>query len=131
VSNRQRAKVAGLRSEIDAQVHLATTLKAARVYLITSSVRRDGHAWFSLRGPRRLIVGADACAFEAPSSLREYVCRGSDCSIAFSQAPSSAFVTRDWIIITGLATGRKVQLAISNDNLMDIFQALAAAGAAT
>ena len=46
-----------------------------------------------------LTVGVDAFAFEAPNSLREYVFKGAECSIAFSQAPSSAFVTRDWIVI--------------------------------
>lgn len=128
VINRQRARTAGLRSEIEAQRCFATTLDAARVYLITT-FGRDGHAWVSLQGPRRLIVGTDGFIFSAPNALRDYAFRGRECCISLSQAPSSLFVKRDWIVITGLAGGRQVQLAISNDNLSEIWRALAASGA--
>ncbi len=128
VISRQRARTAGLRSEIEAQLCFATTLDAARLYRITT-FGRDGHAWFSLQRPRRLIVGTDAFIFSAPNALREYAFRGCECCISLSHAPSSLFVKRDWIVITGLAGGRQVQLAISNDNLWEIWRALAAAGA--
>jgi hypothetical protein len=126
--NRRRARTAGLRSAIAAQLRFETTLDAARVYRMTT-FGRDGHAWFSMQGPRRLIVGTDAFIFSAPNALREYAFRGCECCISLSQAPSSLFVKRDWIVITGPAGGRQVQLAISNDNLSEIWRALAAAGA--
>jgi hypothetical protein len=37
---------------------------------------------------------------------------------------------RDWIVITGPADGSQVQLAITTDNLLDVWQALAGTGAA-
>jgi len=127
--NRQHARNSGLRAEIEAQMRFATTVDYARDNRVTTFAR-NGHAWVSLGRPMRLIVGTDAFIFEAPNALKEYVFRGSECSIAFSQEPSSVFVTRNWIVITGPARGRQVQLAISNDNLMDIWQALTGAGAA-
>jgi len=45
-----------------------------------------------------------------------------------AQAPSR-FVNRDWIVITGEVGDRLVQLAISHDNLADVWQALAGTGA--
>jgi hypothetical protein len=42
----------------------------------------------------------------------------------------SRLVGRDWIVITGEAGGRQVQLAITRDNLLDVWQALAGTGAA-
>jgi hypothetical protein len=64
-----------------------------------------------------------------PPALREFVFRGGECSIAFSQAPSR-LVKCDWIVVTGQVGGRQVQLAISNDNLQDLWQTLAGTGAA-
>jgi hypothetical protein len=127
VLNRQRTKAGGLRSEIAARMRFTTTVDHACLYRISAF----GRSWVSLRGPRRLIVGSDAFIFEAHNALKEFAFRGGESSIAFSQAPSVTFVTRDWIVFTGQAAGRHVQLAISNDNLMDIWQALAATGAAT
>jgi hypothetical protein len=65
----------------------------------------------------------------APQALREFVFRGRESSIAFTQVPSR-LVDRDWIVITGQADGSQVQLAITRDNLLDVWQALARTGAA-
>jgi hypothetical protein len=46
-----------------------------------------------------------------------------------TQAPSRLDV-RDWIVITGQIDGRQRQLAITQDNLPDIWEALEATGAA-
>ncbi len=128
--NRQRTKSAGLRGEIKAQVCFETTLRYA------SLLASRGYGGFSTRGrwiplqrPRRLIVGTDAFIFSAPNALKEFVFRGRECSIAYSQTPSH-FVNRDWIIITGQVDGRPVQLAISDDNLPEIWQALTGTGVA-
>jgi hypothetical protein len=125
--NRQRAKNAPqLRSEIEAQVCFATALTYVSV------LGKGGWSthWLRLPGPKRLIVGTDAFIVSAPRALREYVFRGCECSIAFSQAPSR-FVNRDCIVITGQARGRQVKLAISHDNLLEVWQALAGTGAAS
>lgn len=82
--------------------------------------------WISVRGPKRLIVGTDAFMISAPQALREFVFRGPESSIAFGQAVNPD----DCIMIAGQADGRQVQLAITGDNLQDIWQALAATGAA-
>jgi hypothetical protein len=126
--NRQHARNSGLRAEIEAQTHFATTVDYARDNRVTTFAR-NGRAWVSLGGGR-LIVGTDSFIFEAPRALREFVFRGSECSIAFSQEPSSVFVRRNWIVVTGPIRGRQVQLAISSDNLMDIWQALTGTGVA-
>jgi len=126
--NRQHARNSGLRAEIEAQMRFAATIDYAR-YNRVSTFGRNGRAWVSLGGGR-LIVGTGFFIFEAPNAFKEYVFRGSECSIAFSQEPSSVFVRRNWIVITGLARGRKVQLAISSDNLIDIWQALTGTGVA-
>jgi hypothetical protein len=126
--NRQRAmNVPQLRSEIEAQVRFATTLTYASV-LGSGGFGGTRGQWFRLQGPKRLIVGTDAFMVSAPQALREFVFRGCECSIAFSLAPSR-FVNRDWIVITGQAGGRQVQLAITHDNLLDVWQALAGTGA--
>lgn len=66
----------------------------------------------------------------APQALREFVFRGRESSIALSQMPS-LLVARDWIVITGQAGGRQVQLAITKkEGLPDIWLALAGTGAA-
>lgn len=128
---RQRAKNSGLRSEIEAQVCFETTLRYASL-LGTRGYEGFGGTrgrWIALQGPRRLIVGTDAFIFSAPNALKEYVFRGRECSIAHSQAPSH-FAKRDWIVITGPADGRQVQLAISHDNLAEVWQALTGTGVA-
>ena len=82
--------------------------------------------WISVRGPKRLIVGTDAFMISAPQALREFVFRGSESSIAFGQAVNPD----DCIMISGHADGREVQLAITGENLRDIWRALAGTGAA-
>jgi hypothetical protein len=133
---RQRAGNAPqLRTEIEAQVCFATALTYVSV------LGKGGWTthWLRLQGPKRLIVGTDAFIVSAPRALREYAFRGCECSIAFSQAPSR-FVNRDCIVITGpsrcgsaprQARGRQVKLAISRDNLLEVWQALAGTGALT
>jgi len=69
----------------------------------------------------QLIVGTDSFIFEAPSAFKEYGFKGSECSIAFSQEPSSVFVMRNWIVITGLTRGRQVQLAIRGKRWMAVW----------
>jgi hypothetical protein len=124
--NRPRGRTAGLRSEIQTQACFTTTLDSA-------SIRGKGFGgggWLPMQRPQRLIVGPDAFIFSAPNSLKEYVFRGSECTIAFSQAPSR-FVNRDWIVITGQSGGRDIQLAVSQrERLQEIWQALAGTGAA-
>jgi hypothetical protein len=124
---RQRGTNAGLRSEIAAQVRFETTLDRARI----RNKGLGGGGWLTLRRPQRLIVGSDAFIFSAPNALKEYVFRASECSIEFSQEPSSLFDRSDWIIITGTPIGRRSQtrLAISQGSLMDVWQALTQAGA--
>jgi hypothetical protein len=82
--------------------------------------------WIPVRGPKRLIVGTDAFMISAPQALRKFVFRGPESSIAFGQAVNPG----DYIRITGQVDGRQVQLAITRDNLHDIWQALAGTGAA-
>jgi hypothetical protein len=65
----------------------------------------------------------------APQALREFVFTGRESSIAFTQMPSR-LADRDWIVITGQADGSQVQLAITTDDLADVWQALAGTGAA-
>ena len=82
--------------------------------------------WISVRGPKRLTVGTDAFMISAPQALREFVFRGPESSITFGQAVDPD----DCIMIIGQAGGHQVELAITGDNLRDIWQALAATGAA-
>ncbi len=126
--NRERARNAPLRSEIDAQARYATTLDRASI-LGTGGFRGNRGQWIPLRGPKRLTAGTDAFMISAPQALREFAFRGCESSIAVSKAPS-LFGNRDWIVITGQAGGRQVQLAISRDNLPEVWQALAGTGAA-
>jgi hypothetical protein len=81
----------------------------------------------SLRGPKRLIVGADGFVVSAPQALREFAFTGGESSIALSRAPSRV-VDRDWIVITGQAGHRQVRLGITRDNLPEVWQALAGTG---
>jgi hypothetical protein len=122
--NRLRGRNAELRSEIEARVRFATTLDRARIH------RSGGRGWLPVRGPVRLVVGTDAFIFSAPKAFGECAFRGSQCSIKLSRAPVR-FGSRDWIVITGQDAGRRVQLGISPGNLLDVWQALAATGAAT
>jgi hypothetical protein len=123
--NRERAENAPLRGEIEARVCFETTLARASM-LGTGGFGGTRGVWIRLRGPKRLIVGTDAFMVSAPQALSEFVFRGSESSIAFGQAVNHG----DCIMITGLAGGRQVQLAITGDNLPDIWQALAGTGAA-
>jgi hypothetical protein len=125
--SRQRARNAPLRSEIEVQVCLATTLKYASI--LRAGVAPIFGGWLPLLGPNQLIVGTGAFIVST-SALGEFVFRGRECSISFSQAPSR-FVSRDWIIIARKANGRPVQLAITHDNLPAVWQALAGTGAAS
>jgi hypothetical protein len=124
--SRQRARNGQQRSEIETQPRYKTTLRHARLLMKNGL---GGTRWADLQGPRRLIVGTDAFIFSAPNALKEHVFNGSECSIAHSQQPSG-FVHREWIVITGQADGRQIQLAISDDNLPEIWQALTEAGVA-
>jgi hypothetical protein len=124
--SRQRARNAERRSEIEAHACYEAALRHARLFM-TGGL--GGNRWADVQGPRRLIVGADAFIFSAPNALREFVFSGPGCSIAHCQA-SSGFVDRDWIVITGQANSRQIQLAISDDNLPEIWQALTSAGVA-
>jgi hypothetical protein len=83
--------------------------------------------WIPLRGPKRLTVGTDGFAVSAPQALREFVFTGRDSSIAVSRAPSR-IVNRDWIVITRQDGDRQVGLAITKDNLPEVWQALAGTG---
>jgi hypothetical protein len=83
--------------------------------------------WIPLRGPKRLTVGTDAFMVSAPLAGREFVFTAGDSSIALSQAPSR-IVTRDWIVATRQDGERQLRLAITRDNLPEVWQALAGTG---
>ena len=106
--NRERTANAPLRGEIQARARFATKLDHASI-LGTGGFRGTRGQWISLRGPKRLVVGADAFMISSPQALREFVFTGRESSIRFSQAPSR-LVQRDWIVITGQASDRQVQL---------------------
>ena len=64
-----------------------------------------------------------------PQALGEVVFTGRESSIAISQAPSR-LAGHDWMIITGQAGDRQVQIAITRkERLPEIWQALAGTGA--
>jgi hypothetical protein len=126
---RQRGRNPGLRGDIAAHISFETAISHASL-LGTRGYRGFGGTrgrWIPLQGPRRLTVGTNAFIFSAPNALKEYAFTGRECTIAYSQAPSR-FMNRNWIVITGQANGRQVQVAISDDNLPEIWQALTAAG---
>jgi hypothetical protein len=125
--NSERERNAPLRAEIAALVRFETALDLVSM-LGTGGFGGTSGAWIPLRGPKRLVVGSDAFMISAPQALREYVFNGREASVAISQEPSRRAV-RDWIIISGQAGGREVQLAIARDNLPEIWQALAETGA--
>jgi hypothetical protein len=127
--SRGRAGNAPLRNEIEARVSFQTPLYRASVLGAGGFAGTRG-MWISLRGSKRLIVGTDGFMVTASSAtqpLREYVFTGRESSIALSQAPSRV-VNRDWIVITGQAGSRQVRLAITRDNLPEVWQALAGTG---
>jgi hypothetical protein len=126
--NRERARNAPLRSEIEARVCFETTL--GRVCKLgTGGLGGTRGVWVDVRGPKRLIVGPDAFMVSAPQALSEFVFTGRESSIAFTQMRFGP-ADRDWIVIKGQADGHQVQLAITHGNLMDVWQALAGTGAA-
>jgi hypothetical protein len=126
--NREREANAPLRQEIQGQVRLSTRL----VYvskLGEGGFRGTPGVWIVFPGPKRLVVGADAFMISAPQALREYVFTGRESSIRISRAPSR-LVQRDWIIITGEAGGRQIQIALTKkEGLPEIWEALAGTGA--
>lgn len=126
--NRERVRDVALRSEIEARVCFATTLDHVSI-LGAGGLWGTRGQWIPVRGPKRLIVGTNAFMISAPLALREFLFRGCESSIAFSHAPSR-FINRDWIVITGQVGGREVRIAITRDNLLDVWQALAGTGAA-
>ncbi len=126
--NRERPSNGPLRAEIQARVCFETSLSRVRV-LGTGGFGGTRGIWISLRGPKRLTVSTDAFMVSAAQALRDYVFSGRESSIALSQAPSR-LVNRDWIVITGQNGGRQVQLAITRDNLPELWQALARTGVA-
>jgi hypothetical protein len=125
----ERAKNAPLRDEIAAQVRFATPLDRVSK-LGTGGFGGTRGYWIPVRGPKRLVVGADSFMISAPQALREYVFVGRESSIARSHV-RDGLSKRDWIIITAQAGGREVQLAITKkEGLVDIWRALAGSGAA-
>jgi hypothetical protein len=127
--NRERTANAPLRAQIEAQVRFETSLYRASK-LGTGGFGGTRGQWFPLRGPKRLVVGPDAFMVSAPQALREFVFTGRESSITWTRSPSRR-VHRDWIVITGPADdGGQVKIAITQDNLPDIWQALAGTGAA-
>src|SRR5580658_8009621 len=83
--NRERAGNASLRGEIEARVRFEATLDRASI-LGTGGFGGTRGVWIPLRGPKRLIVGADAFMVSAPQALRDFVFRGSESSIAVGRA---------------------------------------------
>jgi hypothetical protein len=123
--NRELSSNAPLRDEVEARVCFETALHRVSIRG-TGGFGGTRGVWFPLRGPKRLTVGTGAFTISAPQALRKFVFSGSESSIAFGQAVDPD----DCIMITGQAGGRQVQLAITGDNLPDIWQALAGTGAA-
>jgi hypothetical protein len=127
--NRERGRNAPLRCEIETRVCFETVLERVRI-LGTGGFRGISGQWYPLRGPKRLVVGTDAFMVSAPQALREFVLTGRECSIDLTRMPTRPVGRdRDWIVITGQANGSPVQLAITQDNLPDIWMALVGTGA--
>src|ERR1700722_7721761 len=124
--NRERDENAPLRNEIEAGVTLRTSLHRASV-LGTGGFGGTRGMWVPLRGPKRLTGGAGGFTVSAPLASREFTFAGSDSSIALSQAPSRV-VSRNWIVITRNDGNRQLRLAITRDNLPEVWQALAGTG---
>ena len=127
--NRDRSTNAPLRDEIQARVCLSTSLDHVSI-LGTGGFEGTRGQWIRFKGPKRLVVGAEAFMISLPGAFREFAFTGRESTIALSQAPSR-LAKRDWIVITGDAGGRQVQLAITKKSgLLEIWQALAGTGAA-
>jgi hypothetical protein len=128
--NRARPADAPLRAEIQAGTRFETRLDRVRI-LGRGGFEGTRGQWISIRGPKRLAVGADAFMISVPQArLHEFVFTGRESSIRFSRAPSR-LVQRDWIVIAGQAGGSQIELAITRKaGLPDIWQALAGTGAA-
>lgn len=127
--NRERARNAPLRSEIEARVRFTSYLDVVLMPGTGGLGGARGH-WIPVMkgGQKRLVVGTDAFMVTGP--FGEYVFRGCESSIEFSQAPSR-INKRDWIIITGQHGTQQVQLAVTrNGSMTQIWKALAATGAA-
>jgi hypothetical protein len=125
----ERARNAQRRAEIAAQVRLAAPLDRVSK-LGTGGFGGTRGYWIPLRGPKRLVVGSDSFTVSAPQALREFVFTGRDSAIKVGRM-RYRLAECDWIIITGQAGGREVQLAITKkDGVSDIWQALAGAGVA-
>lgn len=125
--NSERAANAPLRDEIQGRVCLSTRVDYVSK-LGEGGFRGTPGMWIPFKGPKRLVVGTDAFMLSMPQALREFVFTGRESSIAISKAPSR-LAERDWIIITGQAGGRQVQIAITKkEGLAEIWQALAGTG---
>ena len=124
--SRERDRNSPLRHDIAAGASYRVPLHRARV-LGTGGLGGTRGVWISLRGPKRLTVSADAFMVSAPQALREYVFTGRDSSIAISRSPSR-IVDQDWIVITRQDGDRQLRLAITADNLPQVWQALAGTG---
>jgi hypothetical protein len=128
--NRDRPANAALRAEIQTGTRFEARLDRVRI-LGRGGFEGTRGQWISIRGPKRLAVGADAFMISVPQArLHEFVFTGRESSIRFSRAPSR-LVQRDWIVIAGQAGGSQIELAITTKaGLPDIWQALAGTGAA-
>jgi hypothetical protein len=126
--NRERARNAPLRHEIDSQVCYETPL--GRVcQLGTGGFGGTRGVWIDVRGPKRLTVGTDVFMISAPQALREFVFTGRESSSALTKMRFGP-AGRYWIIISGVASGSHAQLAITaRGDLMEVWQALAGTGA--
>jgi hypothetical protein len=124
--HRERDGNAALPIEIGERVSFRAPLDQASI-LGTGGFGGTRGMWIPLRGPKRLTVGTDAFMVSAPLAGRQFLFRGRDSSIALSQAPSR-IVTRDWIVITRQDGDRQLRLAITRDNLPEVWQALAGTG---
>lgn len=124
--HRERDGNTPLRIEIGERVFFRAPLYRASV-LGTGGFGGTRGVWFPLHGPKRLTVGTDAFMVSAPQAGREFVFTERDSSIALSQAPSRV-VTRDWIVVTRQDGDQQLRLAITRDNLPEVWQALAGTG---
>jgi hypothetical protein len=124
--HRKRDGNAPLRIEIGERVSFRAPLYRASILGVGGFGGTRG-MWIRLRGPKRLTVGTDGFMISAPLAGREFVFTGRDSSIALSRAPSR-IVTRDWIIVTRQDGDLQFRLAITRDNLPEVWQALAGTG---
>ena len=125
--NRERAVNAPLRAEIGAQVRFKTRLHRVKILGTGGWSGGTRGYWLTARGPTWLTVGTDAFIISNPQGFREYAFRGSGTSMMVTQAPSGWDV-RDWIVLTAQIAGRQRQIAITRDDLPEVWQALAGTG---